>query len=236
MMNVENPLESSRDAPADLPHLPPDVTADVPYHLDVLPDGRETVVIGDVKTFSDYCHPQGDNPFGFRGTCGLCSCEGILRQFGIEVSEADVVAHAIAHGLCNLEGSADMRGGTTVTDQVRILSDFGVPAHYEAAGSLEDLAASLEHGRGVIVGLDAGVLWDDATYYDGRANHAVTPIGVARQPETGEIQGFYVNDTGAGESGRFVDAATMDAAWLQMGGSCVVTDRVHLGNEQRTAS
>ncbi|MGA2830583.1 MAG: hypothetical protein ABSF03_31225 [Streptosporangiaceae bacterium] len=234
-MCLEDPLES-RDARYEFPRLSPNVSCDVPYHLDVLPDGRETLVTGDVKTLSEYCHRQGDNPFGFRGTCGLCSCEGIMRQFGLEVTEADVVAYAIAHGLCYVEGDSGMRGGSTVVEQVRILSDFGVPAHHESTCSLEDLAASLEHGRGVIVALDCGVLWDDANYYDGRANHAVTPIGVARDPETGQIQGFYVNDTGTGESGRFVDAATMDEAWVQLGGTCVVTDRGHLRNEQRTAS
>lgn len=235
-MSLENSLDSSRDAPDDLPRLPSDVRRDVPYHRDVLPDGTETVVIGDVRTFSDYCHLQGDNPYGFRGTCGLCSCEGILRQFGLEVTETDVVAHAIEQGLCSLEGGREMRGGTTVEDQVRILSDFGIPAHYETGGTLDDLAAALEQGRGVIIGLDAGVLWDDATFYEGRANHAVTPIGVARHPGTGEIQGFYVNDTGSGQSGRFVDAATIDEAWVQMGGTCVLTGRVHMRNEQRTAS
>jgi hypothetical protein len=231
-VSLENPLELSPDARYEVP----DVSPDVPYHLDVLPDGREVAVIGDVETFSEYCHEQGDNPYGYDGTCGLCSCEGIMRQFGIEVTEADVVAYAIAHGLCSMEGSSDKRGGTSVLEQARILSDFGVPAHYETSRSLEDLAASLEQGRGVIVGLDCGVLWDDANYYAGRANHAVTPIGVARDLETGQIQGFYVNDTGTGESGRFVDAATMDEAWVKMGGTCVVTDRVHAGNEQRTTS
>lgn len=235
-MSLEESLESSWEARGDVPRLPPEVSTDVPYHLDVLPDGSETVVIGDVARFSDYCHPQGDNPFGFRGTCGLCSCELIIRQFGIEVTEADVVAYAIAHGLCNIESDPAMRGGTTVAEQARILADFGVPAHYETGRSLEDLADSVQQGRGMLLAVDCGVLWDDATYYDGRANHAVTAIGVARDPQTGQIQGFYLNDTGTGEPGRFVDAATMAEAWVEMGGTCVVTDRAYLGTEQRTAS
>jgi Peptidase_C39 like family len=232
-MNPENSLGWSRDTLDDVSPLPPDVRVDVPYHGDVLPDGRETVVIGDVETFSDYCHPQGDNPFGFRQTCGLCSCEGILRQFGIEVTEADIVAHAITRGLCTLEDNPRMSGRTTLLDHVQILSDFGIPAHYETSGSLEDLASRLEQGRGVILALDCGVLWDNADFYDGRANHAVTAIGVARHPETREIQGFYVNDSGTGQPGRFVDAATMNEAWREMGGTHVVTDPVHR-NEQRS--
>ncbi|MFB6894181.1 hypothetical protein ACFCX4_33280 [Kitasatospora sp. NPDC056327] len=213
----------------------PEPGTDVPYRLDVLPDGRETLVAGDVDRFADFTHPQGDNPFGYRGTCGLCSCEGVLRQFGVDVGEAEVVAHAIARGLCETDGDPAMRGGTSLTDQARVLGDFGVPAHTERADSLEDLAAALEHGRGVIVAANAGVLWDDADSYDGgRANHAVVPIGVARDPATGGIQGFYINDSGTGEQARFVDAATMAEAWLDAGGGCVVTDRVHAAPHERT--
>lgn len=229
-MNPENPVGLARDAPDDLPRLPPDVTVDVPYHADVLPDGRDTVIIGDMETFKEYCHQQGDNPFGFRGTCGLCSCEGILRQFGIEVTEADVVAYAKDHQLCKTDGSPEYKGGTDVLRMARILSDFGVPAHWDTRGSLEGLAASLQQGRGVIVGLNAGVFWDDARYIN--QGHAVTPIAVARDPKTWDIQGFYVNDTGKGESGRFVDAAMMDKAWVQVGhGDWVVTDRTYQANK-----
>lgn len=224
------------DARKDVPRPPAEVIAEVPYRRDVLPDGRETVVIGDVKSFSEYCHRQGDNPFGFQGTCGLCSCELILRQFGLEITEADVVAYARDHRLCKTRGHPRRRGGTTHIDQERILSDFGVPAHYETTRTLGDLAASIQHGQGVILHVDAGSLWNDANAYDGYANHAVTAIGVARDLETGQIQGFYINDTGPGTPGRFVDIATMDEAWVKMGGACVVTDQAYPKNQQRTTS
>ena len=218
-MSLEYPLESSPDARDEVPDLPPGVSVDVPYHLDVLPDGSETVVIGDVETLKEYCHQQGDNPFGFHGTCGLCSCEGVLREFGREATEAAVVKYAIENWLCNVEGAPHLLGGTSEMSQARILSDLGVPAHYERARSLEDLAAAREQGHGVIVELDCAALWDNADYYDGWANHAVTVIGVARDPGTWQIRGFYVNDTGTGEAGRFVDVDTMDKAWAQMGAS-----------------
>lgn len=232
-MDVQPPGELPGDLPSGRRSLPPDVVAEVPGHLDVLPDGREAVVFGDVERFTDYGHRQGDNPFGFQGTCGLCSCECVLRQFDIEITEADLVAHAIARGLCVADGRPEMCGATSVGDQIRILSDFGVPAYQERAGSLEDLAADLEQGRGVIILLDAGTLWDDPNHYEGRANHAITPIGVARDPADGSIHGFYVNDSGTGDRGRFVDSAVMEAAWLQTGGSRVITDRVHIESDQR---
>ncbi|TVZ94933.1 MULTISPECIES: hypothetical protein [unclassified Streptomyces] len=228
-MDHASPLEPLHELPADVVTQPADAGIDVPYALGTLPDGRETLIIGDVDTYADFTHRQGDNPYGFQGTCGLCSCEGVLRQFGVDVTEGDVVAHAVSHGLCETGGDdATARGGTTLPDQARILSDYGVPAHVESADSLEDLAANLEQGHGVIIAANAGVLWDDATYWDGgQANHAVVPIGVARDPATGEIEGFFVNDSGTGESARFVDAATMADSWLGAGGNCVVTDQVH---------
>lgn len=224
-MNPENPVELTRDAPDDLPVLPPDVSVDVPYHLDVLPDGRDTIIIGDVETLKDYCHEQGKNPDGFRGTCGLCSCEGILRRHGLEVTEAEMVEYARENGLCTVKDNPDDSGGTTVFELARILSDYGLPAQGGSGGSLEGLAAALQQDRGAIVGLNPALLWGDARYLN--QGHAVTPIAVARDPKTWEIQGFYVNDTGKGQAGMFVDAAIMELGWVQMmGGQWVVTDRV----------
>jgi hypothetical protein len=227
-MNPENPFELSRDALADVPRLPPDISVDVPYHLDVLPDGRETVVIGDLETFREYCHRQGDNDAGFQQTCGLCSCEGIMRQRGMEITEAKIVEYAIEHKLCDREKNAEKSGATDVVRLARILSDHGVPAGAGNRGSLEGLATWLEQRRGVILALDAGELWKNDLYLG--KGHAVTPIAVARDPKTWEIQGFYVNDTGrgqSGEAGKFVDVDTMSDAWKPMGRQFVVTDPAH---------
>lgn len=224
------------DSPPDLPPLLPDTASEVPQHLDVLPDGRETLVIGDVPRLADFTHPQGDNPLGFKGTCGLCSCEGVLRQFGIEVTETDLVEHALRNGLCHVGDAPEECGGTTASMQAEILADHGVPAHVEQCRSLEELAAAIERGHGVIVEANAGVLWDDAAYYDfGGSNHAVVVTGVARDPGTGEIQAFYLNDSGSGQAGQFVDAETMGSAWLDAGGVSVMTDVVRLSEPKDSA-
>ncbi len=213
------------DAPQAQGDAAPDADVDVPQHLEVLPDGREGLVSGDVEGLADLNHQQGDNPYGFQGTCGLCSCEHILNQFGIDVTEADVVEHAVANGECYVSDDPTQSGGTSVENQAQILNDYGIPAHVEQAGSLEDLAADIEQGSGVIIEANAGVLWNDVNYYGhGEANHAVAVTGVARDPATGEIQGFFIDDSGTGNSGQFVDAATMTDAFLAAGGASVVTD------------
>ena len=212
-------------------HADTDATVEVPMQLEVLPDGHEALVVGDVDRCRDFNHLQGDNPFGFKGTCGLVSCEDVLRQFGVETSEADVVQHALENGLCNHSGfDPGEMGGTTVCDQAQILTDFGVPASEAFAASLDELATHVEEGRGVIIEVNAGVLWNDANYYGfGEPNHAIVVTGVARDPDTGHVLGAYINDSGRGlseDSGRFVEAATLDAGWMQAGGGCVVTDVV----------
>ncbi|MGV4983281.1 hypothetical protein ACVB8X_01820 [Streptomyces sp. NRAIS4] len=203
---------------------------DVPRHLDTLPDGSETLVIGDVEGAAASGHRQGQNGYGFLGTCGLCACEGVLRWFGIEVTEHDVVDHAVRNGLCHVSDVAAECGGTTMEQQARILSDLGVPAAVMEYRSLEELAAMLEEGRAAIIAANAGVLWNDADYWDyGQANHAVQVTGVARAPATGGIQGFYINDSGTGQEARFVSAADLASGWLEAGGLAVVTDLVGTG-------
>lgn len=212
--------------------LEPAAGADVPAFLDVLPDGRETVVVGDVEALADHTHQQGDNAVGFEGTCGLVSCEDVLNQFGVDVTENDVVDHAVRNGECYVSDDPTKAGGTNADTQAQILGDYGLPAHVERGQSLEDLAADVERGSGVIVEANAGHLWNDVNAYDtGQSNHAVVVTGVARDPDSGELQGFFVNDSGTGSAAQFVDAATMQAAYVETGGTAVVTDVVRSGSE-----
>jgi hypothetical protein len=228
-------MDPSYDTWADVTvdtDVDPAAIADIPTSLDVLPDGRETVVIGDVDGLADYNHKQGDNSAGFEGTCGLVSCEDVLRQFGVDVTEDNIVDHAAGSGECYVGDDPEKSGGTSSESQAQILNDYGVPAHTESGQSLEDLAADVERGSGVIVSANAGYLWDDANAYDsGQSNHAVVVTGVARDPETGELQGFFINDSGTGNSAQFVDASTMQAAYVETGGNAVVTDVVRSGSE-----
>jgi uncharacterized protein YvpB len=221
---------SPGDLPPDILPWMHDLGIDVPAQLDMLHDGEPSLTIGDVSGYADFNHQQGDNPYGIQQDCGLVSCQDVLNQFGIPVSETDVVTHAVENGQCQFSaGDMSGSGGTTVDDQVRILGDYGVPAHAESGQSLEQLATNVEQGHGVIIEANAGVLWNDANYIEtGQANHAVTLTGVARDPQTGSIQGFYINDSGTGQSGEFVSAQTMSAAWQDTGGQCVATDVIHV--------
>jgi hypothetical protein len=204
---------------------------DVPTHLEQLPDGREALVSGDPERCKQFNHHQGDNSLNYPSDCGLVSCEDILQQFGVEVSEDDVVRHASDNWECSTQGDPKFLGETTIEQQRQVLADYGVFAQVETVESLENLASFVEHGHGVIAEVNAGVLWDDPqSYSTGLQNHAIVITGDARDPETGKLLGFYINDSGRGDSGRFVDVDTMKLAWNAPTGSepgyCVVTDAV----------
>lgn len=210
---------------------------DIPHQRDTLPDGREAIVFGDPEGCKEFNHKQGDNDLGYRGTCGLVSCEDILNQFGKNVTENEIVHHARDNDLCTnnrfLEWLApELCGGTTPENQAHVLKDYGVPARVKDGASIDDLARFVEDGRGVIIEINAETVWevneqDDDS--DGRANHAVVVTGLARDPVSGKVQGFYINDSGSGKSGQFVNVKTMQQAWSQAtgpygGGCCVVTN------------
>jgi hypothetical protein len=204
--------------------------ADAPARLNTLPDGRPSLVLGDVPGYAAFNHLQGDNPEHFGSDCGLVSVQDVLLQFGAHVNEGDVVTHALERGECYVSpAAADQSGGTLPSQDARILTEYGVPSRIESGQTLAQLAAQVEHGHGVIIGVNCGVLWQvPESVGDGSVNHAVTATGVALDPETGDIQGFYVNDSGNGKSAEFVTAVIMRVAWQDTGGWSVVTDGVHL--------
>lgn len=234
MYNYLQTTEFRQDIPyptTDVAELPKN--SDVPQFRDVLSDGRETVIIGDVEKSKDFVTPQGDNPYGFKGTCGLVSVAGVLRQFGQEhITEADVVKSAVKHKLCYVDkNNMDFSGATAPEDQAKLLSNAGVSARLETLDSSDDLAQRVGEGRGVIIQVNAGHLWNDAQYLEsGQANHAVVVTGVAKDPNTGEIQGFFINDSGPpnADRGKFIDANQMQNAWISTGALAVVTEGTYV--------
>jgi hypothetical protein len=192
-------------------------------------EGTTLETIGTPENDKQFTHLQGDNARGFQGTCGLVSCEGVLGKAGVKVSENDIVDHAVKNGECNISDDPAKSGGTTAADQAQILGDYGVPAHVESGGTVDKLASQVQEGRGVILEANAGELWNDANYYgDGSANHAITVTGMEHDTATGKITGFYVNDSGTGQAGRFLDVDTLKKAWVDAGGVSVVTNATHI--------
>jgi hypothetical protein len=203
-----------------------DAAVAVPVQPGRLPDGRPSLIIGDVRGDAVFNHLQGDNPDHDRGDCGIVCCADVLNQFGMRLTETEAFRHATrCHELHVVPGRPDQSGWTLPAEQAAILTDYGVPAHAEQAQPVGRLALAVQHGHGVIAMVNAGVLWSDPQALGhGQANHAVTITGVARDPYDGALLGFYINDSGSGQSGQFVAAHLMTTAFEHEGGFCVVTD------------
>lgn len=214
-------------SPTEVQGLATDIV--VPRYEMILPTGEATVISGNPEALADFNHKQGENDYGFQNDCGLVAAQDVLNQFDIDVREDDVVKHAVQHGECYADLSdRPGSGGTSPESLAKLLGEHGVSAHVETGRSLEDLAAAREHGYAVIAPVNAECLWYGPGAYstESFANHAIVITAVARDPQTGDIQGFYINDSGPPDSGRFVDTATMRAASTDVGGWAVITDRV----------
>lgn len=143
----------------------------------------------------------GEGIDGFRGTCGLVSVENVLRMAGVKITEAEIVEYARTHigkgerMLCTTNNTPGRNGGTYPEDRQAILRHFGIESTIEKY-SLDTMASAVEQGRGVIVSVDANVLWHGISVAD-KAYHAVTVTSIQRDKATGEITGVYVCDSGA---------------------------------------
>jgi hypothetical protein len=195
-------------------------------------------VIGDVLGYAAFNHLQGDNLEHDGGDCGMVCCADVLDQFGLGLTEADIVRHATrCRELHVVAGQPDRSGWSLPTEQARILCDYGVPAAAEQDQPIDRLADAVQRGHGVIAAVNSGVLWSDVRFLgDGQANHGVTITGVARDPYDGALEGFYINDSGTGHSAQFVSAHLMTTAFVRTGGFCVVTDRPHQAEPAASSS
>jgi len=216
------PVVDQGQAAPDLPREAADTATDsapaaegVPVEHMTLPDGRDAIVIGHPQECADSAlGTQGNNSLGIDGDCGVVSCANVANEFGNNVSEEQAVRYATDNGLCGSEG------GTNPDSREQILDGLGVDSTRVPVNTLEDIAQPIENGQGEIIRVNAGELWNDPGAYDqGNYNHAVQVTGVVRDSTSGQIEGFYVNDSGlpndAG-SGQFVSAQRMqDAAFPQ---------------------
>jgi len=208
------------------------LTDEAPHYVKnaSLADGESVLQLGDTPGNDDYFHKQGENDFGYTGTCGLVSVGDIASQFGLNVDENYIVHYAVDNNLCNVvSDSPSQSGGTTMKDQELILDGIGIPSHIEQGTSLDGLGKELEEGHGVIIEVNAGKLWNNPAYLaSGGFNHAVTVTGVAADPVTGHAVGIWIDDSGSGQYDRYLSSSDPSIQdWMKMGSPAVVTDVEH---------
>ena len=192
--------------------------------------GQDLLVIGSpFEKIDQLDWSQGDNSYNALGCCGLASCANLLNIADIPCDEESIVGYAIENDLCNygdswfdrLFGDPASDGRTDDLQIEQILEDHGLsvtayPSH-SPEGSVDGLANAVESGHGVTIGVNAGMLWDDPNCYDmGQANHQITVTGTLRNPETGELVGFCICDSGRGlesDACRSITREEMEACY-----------------------
>ena len=133
-------------------------------------------------------------------------------------SESDMIKTGLASGAFR---SPNGTGFGTV-DARPILSKVGLPSHQTNPANVDQMAQSLDQGKGVVVFYDARPVWNQASPTP--LGHAVRVSGVERDPQ-GNVTSVYTVDSGDGTCHK-IPRATFDKALKGFnGGRTYTTDK-----------
>ncbi len=147
------------------------------------------------------------------GNCVLESVRQIIRRAkGNEVTEDEMMGHALAMRDVTNKPGTGQHGGANGEVGRQILNDYGVPAERtpkDRPPMLADVKQAISERRGVVAFVDPHEI--SPTLYPSSGNHAVVVTGVELDSD-GNVTAVFINDTGAGECGKRVPAAAFGAA------------------------
>ena len=161
------------------------------------------------------------------GGCAIAAQVEVLADMGLvppkkeklKAKEDELYARAVRLGyLSGSSAESDRREHNGIFAQYDgDLLDMPIRKQYAASDA--DLFEAVSTGRMVIVGVDCERLWNDAQYRNG--GHSVAITGAELDRKTGKLLGYYINDTGMNQGGRFVPAGLFLTAWHKRGSSFV---------------
>ena len=139
----------------------------------------------------------------YSDTCAIRSQQIILRDYGINVSQEQLISLAEDKGWYN-PGE-----GTPVNHVGKLMTMLGVECHQSQNNSVYDLVSELSQGHRVIVSVDSGELWAN-TFIDvlgekledisgnSAADHALIVAGVEVNPNNPQDVSVVLTDPGSG--------------------------------------
>jgi hypothetical protein len=175
----------------------------------------------------DPWHQGGDVPDPWHeqessNTCAVAAQEFVLDDLtGVDHPESELRDVATEHGWYSPDG------GTPMADTGKLLEYYGIPTEQHQNATMSDLEQSLAQGDGVIVGVDAGEIWNPGQDPDDvvgehlgvpgeGADHAVQVIGVDRSDPANPMVVLRDSGTPNGDGER-VPLATFEGAWEDSG-------------------
>lgn len=158
----------------------------------------------------------------YSDTCAIKSQQIILNEFGVPVTEDQLVHFSYQHGWYS-------GNGTSMEDVGKLLEEGGIPVHRQQNANVFDLVAELAQGHKVIVGVDADELWGsrflgwmEDFYHGEQPDHALIVSGIdTRDPNNIMV---CVTDPGTGEHNRAYPLDQFMDAWADSKCFMVATD------------
>ncbi|MBP1673658.1 MAG: hypothetical protein H6Q25_1473 [Bacteroidetes bacterium] len=158
----------------------------------------------------------------YNDTCAIKSQQLVLNDFGIQISEDQLVQQAENLNIYH-PGQ-----GTSPEDVGKLLELNGVQCTQHENASIYDLTSALAKGEKVIIGVDSGELWNGETISTNdlltgeKADHALIVAGIdTTDPNNVQV---ILTDPGTGQEGARYPMAQFLDAWHDSGNFMVTTD------------
>jgi hypothetical protein len=171
--------------------------------------------------------PRGKAPLIVRQrgpSCGVAAQYVALRARGLPVDIADLTKEGIEKGYYSEfeMNSGRLAGGTYADNNHKLLVDHGVAARVSYRTTPAQLVDSIRAQGDALVMMSSKRLWNDSSLPDG-AGHVVYVSGAEVDAKNNPL-GFYINDTGIGESARFIPIKDFNRAWQGRDNTAVLFD------------
>ena len=175
------------------------------------------------------------------GDCGICCVANLLNLANIKNLKSDKNGNIDERAILSVVGElinkneilknhislqetdADDRGGTTPNDRQYILQQCGIESELmhiipSSPLTINRLKEVVCEGKGVIVSVHAGILWNDVRYDPAHDYHAITLLSVSKDGKD-----FIYADTGKGVVSSI---SARDLQWALTGVAANVTTGV----------
>lgn len=141
------------------------------------------IVFGNVAADSTLVDQQNGE------TCALMAQEQLIEKYyGIDIPEGEMADFAEKCGVF------DPKNGTQSPGWNLLLDKFKIPHQRLYDCDANDLLNAVKNGNDVFMAVDMGDYSGNLSFPPG-AGHAIVVTGGSIDPQTGEIIGFYVNDS-----------------------------------------
>lgn len=158
----------------------------------------------------------------YNDTCAIKSQQIILNEFGIPVTEDQLIQYSTEHGWYN-------GNGTQFTDIGKLLADAGIPCTQTSGATKYDLVRHLADGHKVIVCVDSGELWEggmsewlEDVFGNSHADHALIVAGIDNTDPNNPM--VILTDPGSGQPAQPYPLDQFMDAWKDSGNFMVSTD------------